>query len=104
MLGRLAGLLIVVATAWGVGSCAPPPVIPRCQGFEALTCKTRMLCVVVSDGCQECVCERRWTDEARDPAPPGDPSSEGAGGEGEGEGEGESESEPESESEQASED
>ena len=99
MLGRLAGLLILVGTVGGVASCAPPPVIPRCQGFESLTCETRMLCVVVPDGCQECVCERRWTDVAKDPTPPEAEPSEAAGGEGEGEGEGGGDSDAESDAE-----
>ncbi len=66
-------------------SCTPPKVIPLCPGFETVKCDTPMLCVVVaSDGCRECVCERRWYDDSRDPGVP-DPALKAAEGEDEGE-------------------
>ena len=85
---RRPGLLISLAIgAYAIvgSSCTPPKVIPLCPGFETVECDTRMLCVVVaSDGCRECVCERRWYDDSRDPGVP-DPALKAAEGEGEGE-------------------
>ncbi len=95
MLRALSGLLLATVCVVSIAACEPPKVVPRCPGFEDLTCpeNRRTLCVVAAaDGCQKCVCERAWSDDRTDPAPPGAAKAEGsasAGGEGEGEGEGE---------------